>query len=73
MVQIETGQGSGHLVVLKDSFANCLVPYLTLHYAKITVIDPRYFRADVAEWLAGQEVTEVLIVAQDTIEAEAGY
>lgn len=73
VVQIETGQGSGHLVVLKDSFANCLVPYLTLHYEKITVIDPRYFRADVAEWLAGQEVTEVLIVAQDTIEAEAGY
>lgn len=69
VVQIETGREGGHLAVLKDSFANCLVPYLALHYEKITVIDPRYFRADAAKWLSGQEVMEVLIVAQDTVEA----
>lgn len=70
VVQIQTGQGEGHLAVLKDSFANCLVPYLTCHYREITVIDPRYFRADIAEWLAEQEITEVLIAAQDDCAAE---
>ena len=66
VTQIETGRGEGHLVVLKDSFANCFVPFLTSHYGKITVIDPRYFRLDVGAWLQGQGVTEALIVAQDT-------
>ncbi len=67
VVQIDTGQGKGHLAVLKDSFANCLIPFLSVHYRKITVVDPRYFRSDPVSWLAGQGVTEVLIVAQDTV------
>ena len=67
VVQIETGQAGGHLAVLKDSFANCLIPFLTRHHGKITVLDPRYFRADAAEWLQDQEVTEVLFVYQDTV------
>lgn len=69
VVQIETGQTGGHLAVLKDSFANCLIPFLTRHYEKITVIDPRYFRTDILEWLDGQEATEILILAQDGAEA----
>jgi hypothetical protein len=68
VVQITSKQGEAdtHLVVLKDSFANCLVPFLTLHYEKITVIDPRYFRTDIAEWLEGQDVTQILLLSQDT-------
>lgn len=73
VTEIVTGQTGGHLVVLKDSFANCLVPFLSAHYGKITVIDPRYFRTDIVEWLSDQEVTEVLIVAQDTTEAVLAY
>ncbi len=69
LVEIETGQEGGHLAVLKDSFANCFVPFLTLHYSRITVIDPRNFRADIREWLSGQGVTEVLVLAQDGTEA----
>ena len=72
VVQIETEKEDGHLVVLKDSFANCFVPFLTQHYKKITVIDPRYFRADAAEWLKDQEVTEVLLLYQDTVRRTGG-
>jgi len=68
VVQITTGMEGGHLVVLKDSFANNFVPFLLFHYGRITVIDPRYFRADVTEWLSGQDVTQILIVAQDDTE-----
>lgn len=68
VTEITTGQPGGHLAVLKDSFANCLIPFLTAHYGKITVIDPRYFRTDMEAWLADRDVTEVLIVAQDTAE-----
>ena len=30
-------------------------------------LDNKYFRADAAEWLQDQEVTEVLFVYQDTV------
>lgn len=69
VVQITTGQTGGHLAVVKDSFANCLIPFLTCHYEKITVIDPRYFRMDIGSWLEEQEVSEVLLVSQDTTKA----
>lgn len=71
VVQIETGQmGGGHLAVVKDSFANCLIPFLTRHYEKITIVDPRYFRTDIPEWLSEQNATEVLILAQDDVHCE---
>lgn len=32
----------GSLLVVKDSYANCLLPLLARHYSHITVVDPRY-------------------------------
>lgn len=32
------------LFVIKDSFANCLIPMLTTHYEKIVVMDLRYYK-----------------------------
>ena len=48
-IQINTGatakeaQGKT-LFILKDSYANCFVPFLTEHYETIYVMDLRYFR-----------------------------
>lgn len=30
------------LLIIKDSYANCLIPMLTPYFAKIVVVDPRY-------------------------------
>ncbi|MCM1025713.1 MAG: DHHW family protein [Roseburia sp.] len=44
-VEIETDSGSGKtLFLIKDSYANCLIPLLTVHYDRIYVLDLRYFR-----------------------------
>lgn len=48
-VDIETGNGKGSLLILKDSFANSFVPYLLGDYDKITMIDSRYYRGSVEE------------------------
>lgn len=32
------------LLLFKDSFADCFVPFLTAHYSRIVMIDPRYYR-----------------------------
>lgn len=37
-------------VVVKESFGNALVPYLVDHYAKIYVIDYRYWRGNLAKY-----------------------
>ena len=35
------GSGEGNILVVKDSYANCFIPFLTADYAKIGVVDFR--------------------------------
>lgn len=49
-IRIETGIQSPDaegkkLFVIKDSYANCFIPFLTEHYETIYVLDLRYYRA----------------------------
>lgn len=42
-VFIRTGRNTGRrLLLIKDSYANCMIPFLALHYDEITVTDLRY-------------------------------
>ena len=50
------------LVILKDSYANCLIPYLVMNYDKITVIDLRYFGGSVSDELAADPGADVLLM-----------
>lgn len=43
-IQIDTGYRNGKtLFVIKDSYANCMIPLLTPHYETIYVVDLRYY------------------------------
>lgn len=33
---------SKKLLIIKDSYANCFVPFMAEHYSEITLVDPRY-------------------------------
>ncbi len=48
------------LLVLKDSYANCFLPFLAPHYRTILVIDPRYYYGDLDSLIAAEEIQEVL-------------
>ncbi len=50
------------LVILKDSYANCLIPYLAMNFDDITVIDLRYFGGSVAEELAACPDADILLM-----------
>lgn len=42
-VRIETGAGNGRtLFVIKDSYANCFVPFAAQHYETVCIVDLRY-------------------------------
>jgi hypothetical protein len=57
--EAETGET---LVVFKDSFANCFLPFLAQHYRRIDVVDPRYFYDDLATLITVDEPQEVLFL-----------
>lgn len=48
------------LLVIKDSYANSLVPFLAPFYRKIVLVDPRYFYDDLEELMQVEEIQEVL-------------
>ena len=48
------------LLILKDSYANCLVPFLAPHYRTIIMVDPRYYYGNLEELIQVEGVQEVL-------------
>lgn len=76
-VRIETGADSERtLMVLKDSYANCLLPFLIQDYRKIVIVDPRYYTGDLETLLVSEDIDEVLFLynaatlASDTVLCE---
>ena len=59
---VTTGQGGKEkLLVLKDSYFNCLLPMLLENYSEITVVDPRYYDGDPELLLLSMKGTRVLV------------
>lgn len=50
------------LLVVKDSFAHCLVPYLADHYSEIIMVDLRYFSESVSKIVQTEGIDRVLVV-----------
>lgn len=60
---INTVNGTGrNLLVVKDSFANCMIPMFTPYYDKIVVVDPRYFYDNIYEVMEINHIDEVLFL-----------
>lgn len=68
-IEIETGYRRGReLVLIKDSYANCLVPLLANHYDKIYVVDLRYYNGTLAGLIDGYITTQTdVLVLYDCI------
>lgn len=49
-------------IVVKESFGNAMIPYLTDHYEKIYVIDYRYWDGSLAKLVKSKKVQDVLFV-----------
>ena len=69
LTKIESSIGNGKtILVIKDSYANAFLPWLTNNYETVWVIDPRYFvgedkpKISVIEFVDTHEIKEVLFV-----------
>ena len=59
---VTTGEaGKGTLLVLKDSYFNCLLPMLLKNYSEIVVVDPRYYDGDPEMLLLSMKGAKVLV------------
>ena len=51
-----------NLLVIKDSFANCFVPFLLPYYQTITIVDPRYYYDSIDTLIENNSITDVLFL-----------
>lgn len=58
---IENGLGSGKLLVLRDSYSDCEIPFLLAHYGEIHVLDLRYYRQSVQRYVEEHGIETVLV------------
>ena len=49
-------------VVVKESYANAMIPFLVDHYRKIYVIDYRYWTGDLASYALQKNVEDVILI-----------
>lgn len=56
------GTGNKTLLILKDSFANAMIPLLAAHYAKIEIVDLRYYTEDLNSLLEKTQPDEILLL-----------
>ncbi len=50
------------ILIIKDSYANCMIPLMLSHYRSITVIDPRYYGDSISSYVNEHGIDEVLFV-----------
>ena len=63
LINIKTlGDPNKKLLIIKDSYANCFLPFLTSHYGEINVVDLRYYYDDLDKLIENKEITDVLFL-----------
>lgn len=50
------------LLLIKDSYANCFIPFLTQSFREIVVVDPRYFFGNIDDIIKSEGITQVMFL-----------
>lgn len=72
-LQIETTADTDRrILIVKDSFANIMIPMMVEEYQTIDVIDLRYYHGSVSAFCKERDITEVAFIYQlETFQSEA--
>ena len=57
-----TADTTDRLLLVKDSYANSIIPFLTSYYREIIVIDPRYYYDNINDIMEKNKITSVLFL-----------
>jgi len=50
------------LLIIKDSYANSMVPFLATNFQEIHIIDPRYYNQDIYDYIQQNAITDTAAV-----------
>ncbi|WP_312700827.1 DHHW family protein [Sedimentibacter sp.] len=50
------------IMVIKDSYGNAFIPFLTPHYKEIYVVDPRHYKENIVDLAKNNDIGEVLFL-----------
>ena len=63
LIDIKTmSQEQGRILVVKDSYANSFVPFLTPYFREIVMLDPRYYTGNIQDVMETYHITSVLFL-----------
>lgn len=62
LIKISSNANEKKLLIVKDSYANSLIPFLTDHFGQIYVVDLRYFDEDLSSLIEKENIGDVLIL-----------
>ncbi|MNC63939.1 hypothetical protein D3C75_1141010 [compost metagenome] len=60
------------LLLIKDSYANALIPFLLPHFEKIVIVDPRYYQENLVKLTQKESITDILTVNSSIVTTYAG-
>lgn len=62
LVTVSGGEGKGHLLVIRDSFASSMLPYLMKSYESVSLVDTRYFTGSLKALISEISFDDILIM-----------
>ncbi len=57
-----TMESERKLLIIKDSYANCFIPFLLPYYQDIYVVDPRYYYDDIGKLITDNQISDILFL-----------
>ncbi|MCQ2752038.1 MAG: DHHW family protein, partial [Coriobacteriales bacterium] len=72
LIQIDNYSNAkrGTLLIIKDSYANCFIPFMIGDFDKILVVDPRYYTGNLNDLISSNSVINVLFCYNATTFSE---
>lgn len=61
------------LLILKDSYANSFIPFLTSHFESIHIVDPRLYEDNVIDYIQDKQIDDVLFLNYVLVNRYMGY
>lgn len=55
-------ENTDNLLIIKDSYANCFIPFIAPYYRNVIVVDPRYYFNDLNKLIKSEDITDVLFL-----------
>ncbi len=63
LIKITTGNEEGKkLLMVKDSYANCFIPFLALHFNEIYVVDLRYYTDNLMTLIQNNQINDMILL-----------